>query len=86
MCRCFRLVGGVLVERTVGEVRPAVTKYVVVVGCTCIVLITVFVRVLSDNSFSLDESLRSLTHSSLCVCVYQCLSDAAATRPHHPLG
>ena len=24
--RCFRLVGGVLVERTVGEVAPAVTR------------------------------------------------------------
>ena len=27
--RCFRLVGGVLVERTVGEVKPAVTRFVV---------------------------------------------------------
>lgn len=25
--RCFRLVGGVLVERTVGEVAPAVTRH-----------------------------------------------------------
>ena len=26
--KCFRFMGGVLVERTVGEVRPAVTRYV----------------------------------------------------------
>ena len=25
--KCFRFMGGVLVERTVGEVRPAVTRY-----------------------------------------------------------